>query len=103
MNRILFTMIAMMFVFAILVASAQAEQGQWKEELERLCNYTEVSGTLSDEELRQLVKDSDILLEKLKALDESEVKVYIFRLKKCRNLYAYSIEVKEAQEKQKSD
>ncbi len=99
MTRLLFATIAMMFVFAIFIASAPAEQGQWKEEFKRLCSYTDVAHTLPVEELQQLVKDSDVLLEKLKALEASEVKVYIFRLKKCRNMYVYTLEVKEVQEK----
>ena len=103
MTRLLFATISMMFVFAIFIAEAPAEQGQWREEFQRLCNYTEVAHTLSVEELQQLVKDSDVLLEKLKALEAPEVKVYIFRLNKCRNMYKYTLDVKEVQEKRKDN
>ncbi len=99
MTRLLVATIAMMFVFAILIVSALAEQGQWKEELERLCSFTEVSSTLADDELLQLVKGSDVLLEKLESLEASKVKVYIFRLKKCRNMYVYTMDIRAAREK----
>ncbi len=90
--------IVAMALFAALLASPSAAgaQDQWKEEFKRLCSYTVSSDTLSDEEIETLIKDSDVLIEKLEALDAPEVKVYIFRLKKCRNMYRFIIDTKAA-------
>ena len=85
--------IALFVAIAIMPAAAVAEDN-WKEEFKRICSYTVSSDTLSDEELETLIKDSDVLIEKLEALDAPEAKVYIFRLKKCRNMYRYIIDVR---------
>ena len=93
--------IVVMALFAALLASPSAAGAEedWKEEFKRLCSYTDISNTLSDEELETLVKDSDILFEKLEALDAPEAKVYIFRLKKCRNMYRFIIDTRAAKKK----
>ena len=90
-----------MALFASLLAlpSAAGAQDQWKEEFKLICSYTVVSNTLSDEELETLIKDSDVLIEKLEALEVPEAKVYIFRLKKCRNMYRFIIDVRAAKKK----
>ena len=90
--------IVAMALFASLLAlpSAAGAQDQWKEEFKRICSYTYASNTLSDEEIETLIKHSDVLIEKLKALDAPEAKVYIFRLKKCRNMYRYIIDTSAA-------
>ena len=90
--------IALFAAIAIMPPAAVAED-QWKEEFKRICSYTDASDTLSDEEFETLIKDSDVLIEKLEALDAPEAKVYIFRLKKCRNMYRFIIDTRAAKKK----
>ena len=67
----------------------------WKEEFERLCAQTGIAATLPDQQIHDLIKDSDALMEKLESLKDREVRVYIFRLKKCRMFFEYSLEFNE--------
>ena len=67
----------------------------WKEEFERLCAQTGIAATLPDQQIRDLIKDSDALLEKLESLKDRQVRVYVFRLKKCRMFFEYSLEFNE--------
>ena len=68
----------------------------WKEEFERLCAQTEIVATLPDKQIRDLIKDSDALLEKLESLKDRQVRVYVFRLKKCRMFFEYSLELNDS-------
>lgn len=85
--------VAIIFVLCLLASAAWAAD-EWKDEFKRLCNYTDVAHSLSDADLKKLVVDSDVLLGKLKALKEPKVKVYIFRLKKCRNMYQFTLDLR---------
>ena len=67
----------------------------WKEEFERLCAQTEIAATLPDQQIRDLIKDSDALLERLESLRDRQVKVYVFRLKKCRMFFEFALELNE--------
>ena len=67
----------------------------WKEEFERLCAQTGIAATLPDQQIRDLIKDSDALLEKLESLKDRQVRVFVFRLKKCRMFFEYSLELNE--------
>ncbi len=85
-----------LFAFLLSLPSDAVAQDQWKEQFNRICNYTDISDTLNDEELNALIKDSDVLIDKLETLDMPEAKVYIFRLKKCRNMYRFIIDTRAA-------
>ena len=67
----------------------------WKEEFERLCAQTEIAATLPDQQIRDLIKDSDALLERLESLRDRQVRVYVFRLKKCRMFFEFALELNE--------
>lgn len=90
------SLVALLLVLAIVLTSAAPCSAQpWKEEFERLCGQAEGAGSLPTDELRKIVADCDKLLETLQQIDTADKKVYIFRLKKCRNFYQYTIEMKE--------
>jgi hypothetical protein len=84
-----------------LLTSALAMTGQanddaaWKKEFERICAQTEIATSLTTDQLRQLISDSDELLAQLTGLDDPWAKIYIFRIKKCRGLFEYTLEWKE--------
>lgn len=73
---------------------AGAEQG-WKEEFEAVCSKTDAAMTLRTEELKDLVERCDRLKERIEAEEESTRKVYLRRLKSCRDLYFYMLEARE--------
>jgi len=64
----------------------------WKEEFERICAQTETATSLSAEQLRQLISDSDVLLEQLYKVEDPWAKVYIFRLKNCQSFFTFTLE-----------
>ena len=68
----------------------------WKEEFARLCSQTEVVSTLPDQQVRDLIRDSDALLEKLQTLKDPQTRVYHFRLKKCRQFFEFTLQLREA-------
>lgn len=67
----------------------------WKEEFADICAKTQEANTLSDEDLKALVKRSDDLKPTIDKLGESERKVYARRLDGCRKLFAYVLESRQ--------
>ena len=74
--------------------AALAQEG-WKTEYEAVCSKTDVAMTLSAEELKGLIALCDRLKPQIEAEEESTRKVYLRRLKMCRELYSYVLENKE--------
>ena len=76
--------------------SAKSQQElTWKEEFERLCAQTEVATALTDQQVRDLIRDSDALLEKLESLQDPQIRVYVFRLTKCRKFFEFVLQLSE--------
>ena len=70
-----------------------AQEG-WKSEYDTICSKTDVAMTLSTEELKGLIARCDQLKLRIEAEEESTRKVYLRRLKMCRDLYDYVLENK---------
>ena len=70
-------------------------QGGWKAEYEAVCSKTDVAMTLSSEDLRALIVRCDKLKPQIEAEEESTRKVYLRRLKMCRELFQYVLDSKE--------
>ena len=86
------------FVMSLLLVFACISQaGTWKDDFERLCSYTEEASSLSTDQIQELMQESDRLLKTLETVNEPEKKVYIFRLKKCRNFFEYILDLREAE------
>jgi hypothetical protein len=88
------------FLRCLLAAEPEAPaggdpSGSWKAEFERLCAQTEVATTLPTEQLQQLIRDCDRLLERLADLTGPEVRVGVFRLKKCRAFFEYALQLRD--------
>ena len=94
--RTLQILAAMLMIIAATVSYA-AEQGGWKDDFDRICGVTDMATTFSADELRSLIADCDSLMETLNKVNPPKKKLYIFRLKKCRNLFAFVLETKEAE------
>ncbi len=86
-----------LFLFLLMsyfspVVSAQS----WIEEFDRICGQTQDADSLPTAKLKELVAESDKLPEVIEAGNDPGKKVYIFRLKKCRNLFLYIMDLREA-------
>ncbi len=69
-------------------------QDDWKAEFEDVCSKTEDPMALSTEEIRSLIDRCDKLKPRIEKLEESAAKVYLKRLKMCRDLFAFVLESK---------
>ena len=78
---------------------ADAEQKSWEKEFDEVCSKTQDALTFSEEELKDLIRRCDALLPQIEKLDESQKKVYLGRLRKCRGLYAYVLDAKANEKK----
>ena len=81
----------------LILTASLAEAGPWKDDFNRLCAQTATAEGLSVHELDNLAAECDRVIQVVGRSDAPERKVYLFRLKKCRNLYAYLSEVKKRQ------
>ena len=82
--------------YAILFAAGLTAAQTWKDEFDRICVQTVEATSLSTEQLRSLVNDSDALLKRLEGVNDPGKKVYVLRLQKCRSFFLYMIELKES-------
>ena len=99
-NPIAIAFFALVLVLLSPIRISADETAAWKEEFERICAQTEIATSLSAEQLHQLIKDSDALLEELHGVEDPWAKVYIFRLKNCQNFFNFAL---EWQEKERQD
>jgi len=76
------------------IPGALAQDG-WKAEYESVCSKTDVAMTLSITELKDLISRCDRLKPRIEAEEESTRKVYLRRLRMCRDLYQYVLDSKE--------
>ncbi len=67
----------------------------WKADFERICAQTEIATSLPEEQLQELIRDADDLLEHLGSLTTPEARVYVFRLKKCRAFFDYALQLRD--------
>lgn len=78
-------------VFQLPSASSLAEE-DWKAEFDEVCSKTTDSMELTKTELKKLIERCDRLKPRIELLDESTAKVYLKRLKMCRDLYEFVLE-----------
>jgi hypothetical protein len=83
-------------------APANAAQETWRKEFDDVCGKTQDAMAFSPEELTDLIRRCDGLrpqIEKTEKLDETGKKVYLGRLRMCRDLYAYVLDEKRKEKK----
>ena len=76
-------------------ASHADSDAAWKAEFERICIQTEQSSSLSQEELMQLIDESDQLLTRLQAVEDRHARIYALRLKNCREFFIFMLGVRD--------
>ena len=79
------------------LGTAYAEDS-WKQEFADICSQTENSMSLTKEELKTLIERCDALKPRIEKLDEAPRKVYLKRLKMCRDLLAFVLDTKMQKE-----
>jgi hypothetical protein len=79
---------------AVPVSGAADSEGDWKVELEEVCVKTDISMTLSKEELQSLILRCEDLEKRIGEEDEVVRRFYLRRLKRCRDLFVYMLELK---------
>jgi len=73
---------------------AAQQTADWRVEFEAVCGTTDASMSFTVEELTNLIARCDKLAELIGAEDETVRRVYLRRLKMCRDLLAYILESK---------
>ena len=90
---VLFTALVLLTMSIPAVCGAAGEEG-WRKEFDDICGRTSESQSLSIGELSKLVDRCDKLKPQIEQLGESERKVFLRRLKMCRELYRYVLDSK---------
>ena len=93
-GKLIATCCALLVAVLMFSEAFCAETGQpdsWKTEFEQICGQTEIATALSPEELRNLISDSDELLEQLEDIEDPGAKIYIFRLRNCKAFFEYAL------------
>jgi hypothetical protein len=92
--HILAVFCAIVLASAAPASGAAGSEGDWKVELEKVCVKTDISMTLSREELQALILRCEELEKRIGEEDEVVRRIYLRRLKRCRNLFVYMMESK---------
>ncbi len=79
-----------------LLVLARTFEEEWRAEFQRLCGQAQAASSLASEELRSLVEESALLVEFFQARAERSQRVFLFRIKKCRSLFQYMLELRES-------
>jgi hypothetical protein len=85
----------LVMVCGALAGAFAADVPEWLDEFEDICSQTMDAQSLSNEELQSLVERCEKLLPIIEQSDFVKKKVYLFRIKKCKDLFQYMIEVNE--------
>jgi len=80
----------------IVLMPALAHGASLQEEFDHLCIYTQNAENLPSEKLRELLAECDQLQKKIDASNDVKKKLLSFRLNKCRNFFAYIIELRQS-------
>lgn len=80
-------------------AGEAAAAESWRTEFEEICRKTSDAMALSKEELKELVARGEKLHAVIETLEETEKKVFLKRLHRCQELFAFVLESKEHEEK----
>ncbi len=97
MIRLAATACAIGLLLVFLPGGIAWPEEDWRPEFEAVCGKTDVSMALSKEELKDLVTRCGKLEARIAAEEETVRKVYLRRLKMCRDLFGYVLESKESE------
>ena len=89
--------LVLLVLLLVIPASACMAAEEWVDDFDRICALTNAAGDLSKKELEKLVAECDILKTTISGSDSPKKKVYLFRLKKCRNFFEFMLTTKSSQ------
>jgi len=84
---------ALLLLSFLCIASGSLAADTWIPEFEDICGKTQDAEALSKDELKSLVSRCDKLKPLIANSDNPQKSVYLFRLDKCKKLFAYMIEI----------
>lgn len=84
---------------ATFLVSPACGDEDWRTEFEAVCGLTDVSFSLSEDELRGLILQCDQLKSQIELEEATVRKVFLKRLQTCRDLFAYILESKNKESK----
>ena len=84
-----------------LVMTAAHGDAPWRTEFDAACAHSNSAMTLSVQELKKLIEICDRLEKGIETEDETVRKVFLKRLRLCRNLYVFVLETKQREQPQK--
>jgi hypothetical protein len=83
-------------VFLLVVAlSSSGAADDWLEEFNDICSQVDVVDSLEREEVQRLVERCDKLMPVIEASENRKKKVYLFRLKKARDMFEAAPQLEE--------
>jgi len=85
----LFLICTLFCLIPVFTGESFAGQDDWRQEFDRICSFTVDSENLTVDELTKLIEDSDKLKVVIESKDDYDVKLYLIRIKKCRNFFAF--------------
>ena len=82
-------------LFSPLYSSASDDHNNFETAFNELCGQTENTETLTVEEITLMIVQCDLLKEKITQSTHPKKKVFLFRLKKCRDFLDFMIQTKQ--------
>ncbi|MBU0481964.1 MAG: hypothetical protein KKG47_12770 [Proteobacteria bacterium] len=67
----------------------------WREDFQKACGNTQAAEKMSMNELDEVIAECDKIEEVIKDSTDSDKKLYLFRVKKCRNFYLFMKETRK--------
>lgn len=98
--RGIFSRAYLFFLILQLVCSIAFAMDDWMTEFNVVCGKTQIALTFTSDELNTLISRCDALKPRIEKLDESQAterKVFLHRLKMCREFYAFALGTKAEQ------
>ena len=87
MRRVLILAITLLVLFQPMAEASEPED--WRREFDRICALTGEAGSLSGSELEALITQSEDLESVIEKSGEPDSRVYMFRLRKCRDFFIF--------------
>ena len=81
-----FTLALLLMLHGNVFATAGMD---WRESFDRVCAISADSENLTIDQLNVLITESDELLVRIKGSEDPKKKLYLIRLKKCRNFLIF--------------
>jgi hypothetical protein len=85
----------LVMVCGALVPVFAADVPEWLDEFEDICSQVAVVDSLEREEIQSLVDRCDKLMPVIESSDDRKKKVYLFRLKKARDMFEATLQLEE--------